>query len=63
MELANAMAEQQYPSRISLWETGRSLPSESNRVELATVLGVSTETFFAWSLPEDEEDEPEACAA
>ena len=62
LDLANALDRRggpRYSSRISVWETGRSMPTTEHRQLLAEVLEVPVERFFAWWLPEDgEEDEP-----
>lgn len=57
LDLANALGAlggPRYSSRISIWETGRSLPSEEHRQLHAVVLDVPVERFFAWSLPDDD---------
>jgi transcriptional regulator with XRE-family HTH domain len=56
LDLANAVAERggpRYSSRISIWETGRSLPSEEHRRILADALDVPIEHFYAWSADDD----------
>ena len=57
-DLADALAERggpRYSSRVSVWETGRSMPSEEHRQLLAEVLGVLVGRYFAWHIPEDDE--------
>lgn len=57
LELADALSDAggpRYSSRISIWESGRSLPSEDHRQLLARVLGVPVDRYFAWSHSDDE---------
>jgi transcriptional regulator with XRE-family HTH domain len=42
-----------YSTRISLWETRSSLPSEQHRLLLARVLDVPADRYFALSQPDD----------
>jgi transcriptional regulator with XRE-family HTH domain len=57
LDLANALRDRggpSYSSRVSLWETTKSLPSEDHRLLLADVLDQPAERYFALFQPDDD---------